>query len=207
VVDGSGNLYIGGKFTIVGDVFATNIAKWNGSSWSALGSGIIGDVDFPGVYALAVSGSDLYAGGYFTTAGGGAANYIAKWNGSTWSPLGSGLGGIYPVVNALAVSGSDLYAGGHFTTAGGKVSAYLARASLIPQRGVIQNLGVNSGTVGLDCLGPPGTAFTVQRATDVLFTADLTTLLTTNAPAPDGQFRCADSSPPSTTAFYRLLKQ
>src|SRR6185295_6402196 len=34
VVDGSGNLYIGGNFTIVGDVFANHIAKWNGSSWS-----------------------------------------------------------------------------------------------------------------------------------------------------------------------------
>ena len=45
------------------------------------------------VYALAVSGTDLYAGGYFTTAGGVAANYIAKWNGSAWSALGSGMNG------------------------------------------------------------------------------------------------------------------
>ena len=45
------------------------------------------------VYALAVSGSDLYAGGEFTTAGGSAANYIAKWNGSSWSALGSGMNG------------------------------------------------------------------------------------------------------------------
>ena len=66
----------------------TNIAKWNGSSWSALGSGMgRGDI---GVIALAVSGSDLYAGGYFTTAGGSAANYIAKWNGSSWSRAGVG---------------------------------------------------------------------------------------------------------------------
>ena len=43
------------------------------------------------VYALAVSGTDLYAGGCFTTAGGSAANYIAKWNGSAWSALGSGM--------------------------------------------------------------------------------------------------------------------
>ena len=38
--DGAGSLYIGGNFTTVGDVIATNIAKWNGSSWSALGSGM-----------------------------------------------------------------------------------------------------------------------------------------------------------------------
>ena len=65
VIDGSGNLYIGGNFTIVGNVIATNIAKWNGSSWLALGSGMNGYVD-----ALAVSGSTVYAGGEFTTAGG-----------------------------------------------------------------------------------------------------------------------------------------
>ena len=78
--------------------------------------------------ALAVSGSEVYAGGFFTTAGGSAANYIAKWNGSSWSALGSGLN---DYVSALAVSGSDLYAGGGFTTAGGKVSAYIARAYLL----------------------------------------------------------------------------
>src|SRR5262249_54105643 len=43
VVDGSGNLYIGGRFTVVGDTIATNIAKWNGCSWSALWSGINGN--------------------------------------------------------------------------------------------------------------------------------------------------------------------
>jgi hypothetical protein len=78
--------------------------------------------------ALAVSGSDLYAGGYFTSAGGSAANYIAKWSGSSWTALGSGMNNY---VNALAVSGSDLYAGGSFTTAGGKASAYIARANLL----------------------------------------------------------------------------
>src|SRR5207248_1660678 len=58
VVDGSGNLYIGGYFTIVGDVIANHIAKWNGSSWSALGSGMSappGDPYYGGiVHALAV---------------------------------------------------------------------------------------------------------------------------------------------------------
>ena len=39
-VDGSGNLYIGGSFTFVGTVAANRIAEWNGTSWSALGSGV-----------------------------------------------------------------------------------------------------------------------------------------------------------------------
>ena len=44
------------------------------------------------VGALAVSGSDLYVAGAFTTAGGSNANHVAKWNGSAWLALGSGLG-------------------------------------------------------------------------------------------------------------------
>jgi len=87
-----------------------------------------------GVFALAVSGSDLYVGRRFTTAGNAAANYIAKWNGSRWSTLGSGLSGdptFGTYVWALGVSGSDLYVGGAFTTAGGKVSANIARTYLL----------------------------------------------------------------------------
>ena len=82
--------------------------------------------------ALVVSGNDVYAGGYFTSANGGKANFIAKWNGSTWSALGSGVGDdALNAVSALALLGSDLYVGGRFLTAGGKVSAYLARAYLL----------------------------------------------------------------------------
>src|SRR5438552_3711962 len=77
-VDGSGNVYIGGIFEVVGDTLANNIAKWDGNRWSALGSGIPNG----GVSALAVSGSDVYVGGSFLGAGGIAATNIAKWDGS-----------------------------------------------------------------------------------------------------------------------------
>jgi hypothetical protein len=115
-----GTLYAGGIFTTAGGVSASNIAQWNGSSWSALGAGVGGS--YPEVAALAVSGGTLYAGGYFTTAGGSPANCIAQWNGSSWSPLGSGVSGVVDhntQVSALAVSGGALYAGGYFTNAGG----------------------------------------------------------------------------------------
>ena len=39
--DGSGPaLYAGGRFTTAGGLPANNIARWSGSSWSALGAGV-----------------------------------------------------------------------------------------------------------------------------------------------------------------------
>jgi hypothetical protein len=115
----SGKLYVGGYFTAIVTVLANNMAQWDGSTWSALGSGLDGPV-----FALAVSGNDLYVGGEFTNAGGSAANFIAKWNGSAWSALGSGLDW---TVYALAVSGGDLYVGGDFTSAGGSAANRIAK--------------------------------------------------------------------------------
>ena len=104
VVDAWGNLYIGGSFGCVGDVVANRVAKWDGTSWSALGSGMGGWH----VYALAVSGSNVYAGGAFWTAGGSPANHIARWDGANWSALGSGFS---VAVDALVVRGSHVYVG------------------------------------------------------------------------------------------------
>jgi hypothetical protein len=106
------DLYAGGSFTTAGGVSTNYIARWDGTSWSALGSGMNSEVS-----ALAVTGTDLYAGGEFTIAGSIAANRIAKWNGTIWSALGTGIGSDY--VQVLVVIGTDLYAGGYFTTAGG----------------------------------------------------------------------------------------
>lgn len=112
--DDSGNVYIGGEFTVVGDVVANGIAKWDGTGWSALDTGL-GGSEFLAVYALAVSGTDLYVGGSFKTAGGVEAHHIATWDGSGWNAVGSGVNGW---VYALCLIGTDLYAGGDFTLAG-----------------------------------------------------------------------------------------
>jgi hypothetical protein len=88
------------------------------------------------VYSLAVfddasgGGKALYAGGLFTLAGGSAANRIARWDGASWSPLGSGMSGS---VDAMAVlgdgsgPGTALYAGGGFTSALDSSDSYVAR--------------------------------------------------------------------------------
>src|SRR6185503_1142814 len=80
--DGSGPaLYVGGNFSTAGGVAANCIAKWDGSSWAALGSGVNSYVDALTVFDDG-SGPALYAGGGFLSAGGVAANCIAKWDGS-----------------------------------------------------------------------------------------------------------------------------
>jgi hypothetical protein len=122
-------LYAGGSFTIAGGMIANRIARWNGSSWSALGSGMGGSS--PIVHALTVfddgGGPALYAGGEFSTAGGASASRIAKWNGSSWSALGSGINDDVRTLTVLDDgSGPALYAGGSFAIAGGHVSACIA---------------------------------------------------------------------------------
>ena len=127
------DLYAGGYFTTAGGVPANYIAKWNGSAWSALGSGMNGD----GLCAGGERDQSL-RWGMFTTAGGVPANYIAKWDGSAWSALGSGMGGSGPYVYALAADGAGhLFVGGSFYLAGTNVSPYIAQANvgIVPTSG------------------------------------------------------------------------
>jgi hypothetical protein len=123
----NGNLVAGGYFLRAGFLNANNIARWNGSTWAALGSGLSrSDTLPPAVYALSLlPNGDLVAGGDFTIAGGLTANRIARWNGSSWAALGSGLNGEVDVVAVLP--NSDLMAGGSFTTAGGLIANRIAR--------------------------------------------------------------------------------
>ena len=122
--DGAGPaLYAAGRFTTAGSVLATNIAKWNGTTWSVLTTGL--DTF---TYALAVYDEDgvgpgrpcLFAGGNFTTAGGTTVNKIARWDGTSWTALTSGTNfAVYALTVYNPGSGERLYAGGAFTTAGG----------------------------------------------------------------------------------------
>ncbi|MDO7854265.1 T9SS type A sorting domain-containing protein [Hymenobacter convexus] len=130
-VAGNGDVYVGGFFTQVGGTPANYIARWNGTAWTSLGTGAGNGVN-NGVRALAVaSNGDVYAGGYFTQAGGAPANYIARWNGTAWSSLGAGTGtgnGVESFVYALAMAGNgDVYVGGRFTQAGGAPANRVAR--------------------------------------------------------------------------------
>jgi hypothetical protein len=118
-VSGS-DVYIGGDFANAGGIQeADRIVRWDGSNWHALGNGLTHELGASCVYAIAVSGSNVYAGGNFTDAGGDSdADYIARWDGSNWHALGSGIHTYPSSVMAIAAEGTDIYVGGTFVNAG-----------------------------------------------------------------------------------------
>lgn len=111
-------LYVGGNFDTAGVIRASNIAKWNGSTWSSVGSGINGAPINNRVNTMVTLNTNLYVGGLFDTAGAIHVSNVAKWNGSTWSALGTGIprGSIAdPGVNCLTTYNNMVYAGNNTT--------------------------------------------------------------------------------------------
>lgn len=157
--DDQGNIYVGGSFTNAGGVSgASNIARYNGSSWSALGSGVSGavaDLDYdqgyvnvigsgvpnyvtrwnvsagvwqtPGALGVSSAPSNIVADGndLFVSGLNGTNNYMAHWDGSSWSTLTN----FTPneSVTALAIQNKMLYAGGRFTQVGVTTVNYITR--------------------------------------------------------------------------------
>jgi hypothetical protein len=119
IPDGSGGWYIGGDFTSVGGQTRNRLARINSNGtlhdWNPNATNGV-------IYALALSGSTVYAGGNFGGAtshriGGKYRNRIAALNVSDgtatdWDPNANG------TVRSIVVSGSVVYAGGDFTTFG-----------------------------------------------------------------------------------------
>ncbi len=154
--DGSGPaLFMGGHFSTVNDVAARNIARWDGSHCTPVGSGL--GVGHDNVSDLVVfddgSGPALYAAGTFETAGDKPARYVAKWDRDAWWPLAQGVGSegsVFDRPEALAVFGGAqddeprLMVGGSFE-----------RASGLPSHGVAAWRGC-SGPGVLLCFGDGG---------------------------------------------------
>ncbi|MBL8877013.1 MAG: immunoglobulin domain-containing protein [Phycisphaerae bacterium] len=116
----NGKLYVGGEFEQAGAIATRNIASWNGSSWEALGPGMVGT---GAVNALAVYQGELVAGGAFGITGG--YSRLAKWNGSVWTILGAS-NVLDNTARALTVFGDKLIVGGDFATVVGSPAGGIA---------------------------------------------------------------------------------
>ncbi len=133
-VSGS-KVYVGGNFEHIGGKVrncAAVIDATTGAatSWNPRATG--GTPPNPQVWALNLSGSRVYAGGYFTGIGGQPRNFIAAVNttgggATSWNPDAESVPfGEPPVVYALRVDGSIVYAGGAFDAIGGQPRSHLA---------------------------------------------------------------------------------
>ncbi len=139
--DGSGDaLYAAGFFQEAGGTEFNNVARWDGEQWSPLtdaGTSVSGTNGTVRTLASFDEGSGsgpvLLVGGDFGEAGGGDADNVARWNGSSWSSVvdaATTVQGTNGPVDALAVfndgSGDTLYVGGEFTSAGGVTAHNIA---------------------------------------------------------------------------------
>jgi len=111
-------LYVGGYLTSAGDVPVRNIAKWDGTNWSALGSGVNGYVA-----AIATLGPEVFVGGTFSEAGGTNVNNIARWDGTNWAALGPGVA----PVSAFATIGQELFVGHGFCWQSAPPASFIER--------------------------------------------------------------------------------
>ena len=125
-----GRLYVFGAFVNVGgDETADYLAVYDPATqgWVGLGSNGAGNGALNGpVLDVAWIGSTLYAGGGFTNAAGNAdADFLAAWNGSSWTAKGSTLGApaLNGPVRSLDSQDGKLYVAGQFTNAGAVAEA------------------------------------------------------------------------------------
>ncbi|MCK5280450.1 MAG: hypothetical protein KAK04_17970, partial [Cyclobacteriaceae bacterium] len=103
-----------------GNIDVSNIAKWNGTEWSAIGS-----IENGSVRALEVYKQSLYAGGFFDSVNGINTGSIASYNGASWVALGATDGlelKSTGAVKHMAVLKDILYIAGEFSTNNDDVS-------------------------------------------------------------------------------------
>jgi len=161
-VSGS-TVYVGGQFTSITDSNGTQTRKYLAAIDATTGTVTSWNPDASQyVFALAVSGNMVYAGGAFTSFGGGAysRNYLAAFDTSSatpsvptsWDPNAN------IAVFALAVSGNTVYAGGFFTSFGGgtysrsRIAAF-DTSSATPSIPTDWNPSANNGVTALAVSG------------------------------------------------------
>jgi trimeric autotransporter adhesin len=125
---------VAGSFTRAGNAIVNGLAAYDPTTglWSSLGSGAAG-LAVSRIEALHVRpNGELVAAGYFVTIDGVVCNSIARWNGTTWSPFGSGFHGspiasVGAVMSLATLPNGDLVVAGLFSSSGGTPLGNVAR--------------------------------------------------------------------------------
>ena len=103
VVTLTNDVVIGGRFTRVNGVAATNIARFDGIGWHSFGDGLPGVV-----FAIAADASSVIAGGDFASVTNSTLTNIARWNSQQWQNIGGGVPG--RVLSVAVATNGELFA-------------------------------------------------------------------------------------------------
>ncbi len=131
-----GDLIAGGYFNSAGGVAGTEkLARWDGAQWHSMdaqASFFANSVWDLHVWDDGTTGEQLYIAGNFVDLGGnGDIDHIAKWDGTSFSPVGptsdAGAHTILALESGDLGSGEHLYAGGRFIELAGLTVDALAQ--------------------------------------------------------------------------------
>jgi hypothetical protein len=112
----NGDIVVGGRFNYIGGIAADHVARWDGTSWSAIGPGVpyfVRDL-------VTVANGDIFIAG-------GTQHGCARWDGAAWQYMG----GVWPAGSTIravvATPDGGVIAGGNFSIIGGVFVDHLAR--------------------------------------------------------------------------------
>jgi hypothetical protein len=154
----SGNVvYAGGFFSNIGgenrsEIAALDTGTGNALTWNPNANGSLSPYAFCRVSSLAVNGTTIYAGGYFSSIGGRSCNYLAALDAvtgiaSSWNP-GVFNASYSGTINTIASSGTTVYAGGYFDSIGGQSRTGVAALDATTGRALPWNPAI-SGIVNI----------------------------------------------------------
>ncbi len=205
VVDGT-NVFAGGRFATAGGVAVNNLARWDGAQWHPVGSPPTDGVWAPAtaIMALTIRDGNLYVGGFFTGAGGQNIPALARFDGTNWTRLGSGLRGWevatpVPRVRTMAWQENALWVGGLFPAAGNKSAVSLARWVAHPAMRLSVPESMENEAWRIRASGVTGLRFVVESSTDL---QEWTECTRGQGDTDPWEFQDASSSSPR---FYRTV--
>lgn len=195
-------LIVCGNYNTAGPIAVNGVATWNGSSWGVLRGGLTKPGSVPIAYVVETYKGSLILGGNFDTVAGITGSNIARWDGTGWSSLGSG---VNSTVYDIAEYQGWLWAVGTFREAGGQPGRFIARWNDAPVPVTISGPVVawegTSAVLRWRILGNPQHAgFHVYRSIGSTERVRLTNQLLIGT----SRYEFKDENPPAVGADYWL---
>lgn len=196
-----GGVIVGGYFDLAGETLVKNLARF---SATAVLNATWTPAPNAQVSCLALSGSDLYVGGYFSEVSGVSRSRLAKLSltgagavDSTWNP------GANAEPFALHIAQNKLHIGGNFTQLGGTARNQLGRVALTGEGAIDADLmtGLNGSVRTITSVGDylyVGGSFTAFGNTNHAGLARFNLV----SGAPDTQWRITSLTSGNVTALH-----